>query len=220
MKHSILFLALLSSTVFAASPVTLSNGDCLNVCAVSSGGTPTPPSCPTGFHYEGNICVADVPIGGGGGGPTGDISCPGFSHTITLDVSWATPVRLLSGTFHVEDAVVVRFTTGSVDNAANNLPRLSSAEWDSPPSGKTSTLSATACDFSTTSPLGLAAISAGNSIQVPFAVGQGNNFGYYPRLAKNTTYYWNIKNVTSQAQSCSVQNICNIFVELIKPSGL
>ena len=62
-------------------------------------------------------------------------------------------------------------------------------------------------------------MSAGNSIQVPFAVGLGNNWGFYPILQKNTTYYFNVKNL-SATESCSNQGICDMFIELSKPSGL
>lgn len=221
-KALLLFVVLSVLSVSAYGQTVLQPGSCvnINVCAASSGGgappVNPPASCPTNFHYEGNTCVPDTGTGGGGGGTTGDITCPGYDSTHVIDFPWVSPVRQYSGAFHVNDIIVVRFTTGNIDSADNNLPRVTGSEWQSPPSGRISTLSSKACDFGVQQFLG--AQSAGNSIQVPFAIGLGSNFGYYPILQKNTTYYWNIKNAANQ--SCSAQNICDMQFELLKPGGL
>ena len=154
--------------------------------------------------------------GGGGGGGGWNGTCAGFNNTMVIDMDWARPVRAYSGPFGPNDIMVVRFTTGKSDSANNNLPRVAGAEWGSPPSGRYSVLSDTPCDMSAQKWLG--GTSAGNSVQVPFAVGLGNNFGYYPILQKNTTYYFNVKNQANQ--SCSSSGVCDMFVELLKPSGL
>jgi hypothetical protein len=150
----------------------------------------------------------------GGGGPA---SCGGFSDTVNIEFNWNAPGRISPVPMGVNTAVVAKFTTGNNDSASNNLPRISAAEWGSPPSARYAVLSATACDFGT--PPYQGGIAAGNSINLPFAVGIGNNYGYYMKLNKNTTYYVNIKNLTTH-ESCSNQGICDVFVELSKPSGL
>jgi hypothetical protein len=174
-----------------------------------------------------NPLTVTVAAGGGGGGggggnpppPNGwNGSCNGFNKTVVLDLNWAAPSRVSSGGFGPNDVIVARFTTGNLDSASNNLPRLSGAEFGSPPSARFAVLSDTPCDFSPAQKQ-QGAVSAGNSVQVPFAVGLGNNWGFYPILQKNTTYYFNVKNL-SPTESCSNQGICDMFIELSKPSGL
>lgn len=196
-------------TATQVSAVCTASGGC-GVVVPTDPGTPTIPTCTPGVtHLQGNGCVPDNPSANWNG------VCPGYDKTIVLDFPWLNPVRQYTGSMGVNDVIVVRFTTGTLTSASNNLPRVTAAEWGSPPSGRTSVLSATPCDFNPQTWLG--AVSAGNSIQVPFAV-KGANFGYYPILEFATTYYWNIKNVPNQ--SCSAQGICDMFVELLKPSGL
>jgi hypothetical protein len=156
--------------------------------------------------------VATVTHAGGGAGPA---TCAGFDNTINLDFGWTSGRQIAP--MGPNDAIVVKFTTGNLDSASNNLPRFSGAEWGSPPSFRKAVMSSTPCDFGPQSTLG--ATSAGNSIQVPFAVGSGSSWGFYPALAKNTTYYLNVKNLTP-AESCSNQGICQMFIELSKPSGV
>jgi hypothetical protein len=180
------------------------------------------------YLYQVRVCLANacatvppssnltvvVPKTGGGGwdGST----CAGFTNTVVIDIDWAAPVRKYTGAFGPNDIAVVRFTTGNVDSANNNLPRIQAAEWTSPPSGRYAVLSATPCDLTRQTWLG--ATSASNSPSVPFAVGSGANFGYYPILNKNTTYYFNMKNLDNQ--TCTAGGVCDAFVELLKPGGL
>ena len=176
---------------------------CVNTACV------TVPSIPL------TVTVAKASSNNGGGGWNG--VCTGFYRTVVLDFNWAAPARLNSGTFGINDVIVARFTTGNLDSASNNLPRVSGAEFGTPPSARYAVLSDKPCDFGPQPQQG--ATSAGNSVQVPFAVGTGNNWGFYPILQKNTTYYFNVKNL-SPTESCSNQGICDMFIELSKPSGL
>ena len=143
--------------------------------------------------------------------------CPGFATTHVIDFNWANPGRITVLNFKPMDAIVARFTTGNVDSADNNLPIISGAEWISPPSARYAVLSDAPCDFGPQVWPG--ATSTGNSVQVPFAIGSGSNFNYYPILKKNTTYYFNVK-MFNQAQSCTAQGICDMFIGLGHSSGL
>lgn len=180
------------------------------------------------YRYQSRICTgancttvpasplaATVTHASGGGGPS---TCGGFTDTINLEFNWNAPGRIYASGMSPTTAVVVKFTTGNFDSANNNLPRISAAEWGTPPSARFAVLSATPCDFSNVQTW-QGAVTAGNSVQVPFAVGSGNNWNFYPILAKNTTYYFNLKNL-SPTESCSAQGFCGMFIELSKPAGL
>ncbi len=163
--------------------------------------------------------IATVTHASGGAGPSTCTTGHGgitFTDTVNLEFNWNAPGRL-TAPMNPGTAVVVKFTTGNFDSANNNLPRISGAEFGSPPSARYAVLSSTPCDFGAQTWQG--AISAGNSVQVPFAVGSGNNFNFYPKLSKNTTYYFNLQNLTDH-ESCSNQGICQVFVELSKPGDI
>lgn len=202
MKYIYLFWAALvtSAAIASTQTITLAPGDSVVVVTQGAVVPPIPPVVPPVVPPNPSV-----------------ITCAGFNNTIVLDFGW-TAGRLYSGTFGPNDALVAKFTTGNVDSPNNNLPRLSGAEWGSPPSARFAVLSDKPCDFSRNQPW-QGAISAGNSVQVPFAIGNGNNYGYYPKLLKNTSYYFNVKNLTPN-ESCSNQGVCNIFVELNIPGGM
>lgn len=148
--------------------------------------------------------VATVRSTGGGGSFTG--TCPGFTTTTVLAMSWSSPVRLFAPTFGANDVVVVSFTTGNIASS-NNLPHLVAVEYLDPPNSRTAVLSATACDFGAQAAPG--AISVGNTATMLFAIAPGSGFSFYPVLAKNTVYYMNIKN-----NGCAAS--CGISVDLLK----
>jgi hypothetical protein len=139
--------------------------------------------------------------------------CPGFNKTIVLDLNWAAPMRLYSkyvgGGFGLSDALIVRFTTGS-KSSVSNLPSITAVEFDSQPTSRTATLSASPCDFSTQPAPG--ANLHGNTINPIFAVGTGSGFGFYPVLNTNTTYYLNIRN--DPASTCTIGVSCDMSVDL------
>lgn len=193
-------------------------------CGTPAPQCPSPPgsgpcvSCPDGQHVPPWTCPITPP-------PTG-ISCPGFSKTVVLTANWATPIRLYAP-FGPSDAVVVVFTTGSVSTPNNNLGHIGGAEWGTNPSTRLAALSPKPCDWSNQNwPQHLPGIpadypgasSSGNSVNVPFAVGSGANFGFYPILELNTTYYFNIKNDASAG--CAVQGSCDMFLDLAHPPGM
>lgn len=203
---------------------TLSCGQSVTITAPTTCGSGGPPpvnctggsvvvgdhcECPPGYTWNSTntACVALPP-------PT--TGCGGFTRTIEVTFAWPAGGRLYSGPMGVNDVFVGKFTTGNTDSSDNNLPRVSGAEWQSPPSARFAVLSATKCDFSAQTWQG--ATTAGNSVQVPFAVGAGSNWAYYPKLLKNTTYYFNVKNL-STTESCSNQGVCNMFIELSVPGS-
>lgn len=169
------------------------------------------------------INVAPAPIGVGSGSGSGSGSgawngtCPGFPRTVALTLDWQDATRLYTkdyGGFGSNDALVVSFTTGSV-SSGGSLPRIASAEYNSPPSGRIAYLSSKPCDFTPQTAFG--ANMNGNSITAVFALGTGSGFGYYPVLELNTTYYLNIKNAAS---STCAGGSCDMFVDLVKAGGL
>jgi len=145
-------------------------------------------------------------------------TCQGFAKTIVMSMDWAAPTRLYTASFnnmHYDDAVVVRFTTGNVETT-NSLPRIAGAEYQSQPSARVAALSATPCDFDPQQTVG--AYGQSVSVTMVFAISPGTGFGYYPVLQKNTTYYLNIKNAPNA--TCASNNVCDMFVDLVKPGGL
>lgn len=166
--------------------------------------------------FPGSPLTAIVAGSGGGGG-----SCPGqgFNKVINLAFNWTNPVRLFTssqGGMGPNDAVIISFTTGNVQSPSNNLPHIVGSEFTSPPSQRIAVLSAQPCDFSAQEWQG--ATTAGPTVQIPFTVNNPNNFGYYPILKLNTTYYFNVKNQPSP--SCAGGGDCDMAFDLVKPAGL
>ena len=119
------------------------------------------------------------------------VTPPTNGQVVYVDFDWSNPTRQPVDV-GPNDVVVARFTTGNKDSASNNLPRISGSEFGQ--GGRPTryaVLSASPGDFGPQPQAG--AVSAGQSVQVPFAVGLGNNWGYYPILQKNTTYYFNVR---------------------------
>jgi hypothetical protein len=173
--------------------------------------------CPSGAPSKlasnswacGGVAPPQCPSPPGPGPCGGPISCPGFSNTILLEIPWINPPRTLTGFFGQNDIVVVKFTTGP-SPSSGNLPKIAGAEFQGPPTQRTAALSATACDFNGL-PYPGAVVPNSTSVTVNFTVDNPNNFGYYPILHTNTTYYFNVKNVAGQ---CSGN--CSMAFDLIK----
>ena len=160
-----------------------------------------------------SITVQVATGGGGGGGP---ISCSGFNKTITLVENWANPVRMYSGSFGGNDALVVKFTTGPL-TAPGKLGGPTAAEFSgSAPSARLMTLSTQPCDFG--APLGPYSTAMGNTVWISFTVGGTPVSGIYPVLQPSTTYYVNIMNVTPS--TCQGSGVCDMYVDFAKPRGL
>lgn len=180
-------------------------------------GTTTPPAnvyCPgdPNPHPPGFVCPGLPP----------QQSCAGFANVRNLTMNWASPTRLYTSTvggMGPNDVVVVTFTTGNVSSPDNNLPSIRAAEWVDGPSTREAALSSKACDF-TGGDLAQygGTLNSGTSVSVPFAVGTGSNWGYYPKLLLNTTYYYNIKNASNPA--CAATGSCNMAIDLVKPAGM
>ena len=166
-----------------------------------------------GVDANGDATLTCVPFSGWDG------TCPGFSNTRVLKMDWSNPQRLYTssvGGFGPNDAVVVVFTTGNVSSPDNNLARVVAGEWQTGPSTRSATLSDTPCDFGPQAFPG--AVTSGTTVTVPFTVNNPNNYGYYPILQLQKTYYFNIQNAPNP--SCANTGNCNIAVDLTKPSGL
>lgn len=183
-------LILIVAPSYAATPVY--NATCGDTITISIAACPTtPPVIP--------------PVGGG------TINCPGFDTTRVITMNWANPTRMYTkdvGGFGPNDITVVQFTTGNGVSQSNNLPKIGGGEWQDPPTPRYAVLSSTPCDFGPQPMPG--ATQSGYTVTVPFALGGGYNYGYYPALLNNTTYYLNVKN-----GSCA--GSCNMFFELSKP---
>src|SRR5262249_47321659 len=106
---------------------------------------------------------------------------------------------------------------GSMSSPNNNLPRIAAGEWGSTPSTREAKLSTTACDW-TPDFIFPGASSSGTSVTVPFAVGGGANFGFYPVAPLNTTMYFNVKNTANSG--CAASGVCDMFVDLTRPGAL
>lgn len=213
MKTLLALITLCCLTSAHATDITLTPAQVSTVCSANGGcgaAPPIPPTnCPPGEHWQGNICVPDVtPPSTGCAGPGGKV--------INMEFPWINPVRQYTGSMGVNDVVVVKFTTGGKSSANNNLPKINGAEWGSAPSTRRAVLSAAPCDFSAQTWQG--ASSDSYSPSVPFALGTGYNYGYYPILELNSTYYFNVKTLPNG--SCSASGICDMFFELILPAGL
>lgn len=129
-------------------------------------------------------------------------------------VNWANPTRLYTsdyGGFDANDIVVYTFTTGSGASIPNNLPWVRGAEYGSGAANRNWNLSETKCSFD---PPYLAFASHGESSapNVPFTVVTPDQFGFYPVLKYNTTYYLNVKN----APGSGCVTACNMFFDLSK----
>jgi len=188
--------------VTCTPPKVLQNGVCADPPV-------TPPTCTPPQVLQGGVCVTPSPAVEGPWNGT----CPGFNRTLVLTMNFANPQRLFTqsyGGFGGNDIIVVTFTTGSTSTPNNNLSRIAAAEYGTGPTTREAVLSPRPCDFSA-QPFGGASVS-GTSVTVPFAVGAGENYGFYPKLLTNTTYYYNIKNTAGSG--CSLVS-CDMAVDLM-----
>jgi len=166
-----------------------------------------------------SVASAEGPVQKAGPQPTANaIECAGFAHTRVIDLSWSSPQRMYTrdvGGFGLNDVLVIRFTTGTMATA-ENLPRISAAEYRSAPHWRIAALSEKPCDFGPQPTPG--ATITGTSVTAVFALGDGSGFDYYPILETNRTYYLNIRN--SPDSNCAASGVCDMFVDLIKAGRL
>jgi hypothetical protein len=171
-----------------------------------------------------------VQAGTGGGGsppPTGAISCPGFSNTITVDIPWGAPgsgnPRLSTSGFSNSSIVVARFTTPA------NLPAgvggaIKMGEWSSATTMRSVAISTSPCSFPKPNPLGNTGTQTSPNNPQPtiyYQIGAGSR--YTVGLQPGTTYYVSITNSYTSSTGSVVptcgSSACNAFVELDKPTG-
>lgn len=201
----------------------IANSTLITAGLVLGGVTSQASSTPVGIVITQNPAAGTVVAGGtpvalvisSGSGAWSGV-CPGFTYTRVLPVNWAAPVRMLTsafGGFGASDIVVVQFTTG--DSASTgNLLKITGAEYQGPPIQRTAALSDIPCDFTGGSLKAWwgSTTTGSTSVTVPFTIENPNNYGYYPILQRNTTYYLNVK----QAPSSGCTASCDMFFELIK----
>lgn len=143
--------------------------------------------------------------------PPGTIVFP-FSFTRPMDV------RLYTGSVVDTSIIACSFTTDSSDTASGNLPRISTGEWIDSPRTVSAVLSTNPGSFQpiidpTTGVAFPLASSSGTSATIPFVVGAvADNFGLYPRLAHNTTYWFNFNVYGATGATMSK------FIELVVPT--
>jgi hypothetical protein len=172
--------------------------------------------------------------GGGSGGNGGPITCnnvPGGGATRTLDVAWGgSGYTSTAGSFGPTDAVVVRFTTGSLTTTQTNTGSIQAVEYLDPQATRFGALSNTPCDFTVglpkrtnKSPTGCGYSTLGTGQVNPVAgLSMMDAGSCVVVLQPNTTYYWNLSNVdpVTGASACSSSTgHCNMLITLIKPPG-
>ena len=126
-------------------------------------------------------------------------------------MSWSSPVRTPSA-MGSNDAIVVRFTTGSSSSTLGSLSSIGAAEWGSSPSWRIGTLSTVPCDFGGVGATVVARQEATSEITVSFTV--GTQYKAYPLLQTNTDYYLNIMNYTPS--TCQSTGVCSMSALLVK----
>lgn len=130
-----------------------------------------------------------------------------------MNLAWRNTQRLYTqsyGGFGQNDVIVAEFTTGSTSTPDNNLSRVAAAEYAAGTYTREAVLSKTPCDFSAQQFQG--ASTSNTSVTVPFTVNNPKNFGYYPILELNTTYYYNIKNAANSG--CTALASCDMAIDL------
>ncbi len=132
--------------------------------------------------------------GGGGGGGGGAISCPGFSNTVVVDLDVNNPQLSVKQALNQGDAVVVRIKTA----ASGVYGKVSAAEYSGIAATRFANLSATACDFSTTS-----GTSIGTTVEVIFSDGP-DIYGFYPSMPANSTAYLNLRTTGACGNNCGM----------------
>lgn len=157
--------------------------------------------------------------------PTSSISCSGYA-TQVIDIPWGAintgSVRLTTKGFTNGMIVVARFTTPNVVPAANARAKVQSAESSSQtgPIQRTAALSLTPCTFSSPNPIGGLWSTVTNTTSPSVTYQVNGTSSYYPILAPNTTYYFNIKNELNGAPTCPAQfGSCDMYIEVDKPTG-
>ena len=134
----------------------------------------------------------------------------GVTHVI--DIPWGTQQRaytVKTGGFGPDDALVVRFTTGTIATSSGK-GFINAGEHTDAPAQRAGSLSATPCDFTG----GLPAVGGGVTA---FAneTSPGCSFSVViPKtgaatLRTGTTYYFNIRNASCPAGSCNMQITLN-----------
>ncbi len=182
--------------------------------------TPLPAGCVATLVQSGSNATVTCASGPTPPIPPGPITCTGYTRTLLIDEKWSGPTPRQytedHGGFTGTDALIVRFTTGSLTNPGKQ-GMVSAAEWSSPPSLRHATLSLVPCDFGPGLQPPYSAAGPSNTIQMFFSVGGNPQPGGYPVLQPNTTYYVNIMNVIGS--TCRDAPTCDMFVDFSKPRG-
>ena len=238
-----------SSTVSAGTPVTLTvnctqgtgpftyawtgspfNGQSTNPTTAQAvnaakSGTVTVTNA-TGNSGPVNWSVA-ISGGGGGGGGSADCTPQGYPSTKNVTIAWPTDGSVHQvfpadyGGMGPNDALVIKFTTSSVQTASTAAGYINAVEYGSPTSARNGSLSLTPCDFSA----GLPEYKCSGATSA-FAATVGPNVGVTMNASKtckvnlqpSTTYYFNIIN-TPGSISCASTGVCDMLIQFVKPGG-
>lgn len=128
-------------------------------------------------------------------------ACSGYANTINTTVDANNAGARTFPTFGPKDVLVIRINTGSQTTAqalpAGTFSEIAIAEYGSGTSGRIVNLSTTPCDFGTVS-------SRAPPVRVnySYAVGPGTTSAVV--LNTNSTYYLNVKNVSTCGTACGV----------------
>ena len=157
--------------------------------------------------------------------PTGTISCSGYA-TQVIDIPWGTvnsgSVRMTTKGFTNGMIVVGRFTTPNVVPTGTPRAKVQSAESSSQtgPIQRTAALSLTPCTFASPNPIGGLWSTVTNTTSPSVTYQVNGTSSYYPVLAPNTTYYFNLKNEMNGAPTCPAQfGSCDMYIEIDKATG-
>ena len=181
----------------------------------------TSPTVNANYYYVARACTSAacvssplsplvVTVLATGGSPPFSGTCPGYTNTYVLPLSWSSPTRLFVSSFTQTDIVVLSFTTGNIQST-NSLPHTTVVEYGGPPTQRMAVLSATPCDLGAQPAPG--AVSVGNTNTNLFAISPGSGFGFYSVVPKNTLMYVNIVNSPG---ACAAN--CPLSADLLKDS--
>jgi hypothetical protein len=147
--------------------------------------------------------------------PTPTDGCPAGAIRMKMDVT--KPGTLLTrdfGGMGPDTILSVEIKTSNFSSADNNLPNISAAEYDGPPLTREAQTSTKPCDFPNPW-MAPGAGSSGSTVTIPFALGTGANWDYYPTFQLNSTYYFNVRNWSGSKAQCV--GACNLIVSLVVP---
>ena len=166
---------------------------------------------------SGSFTVTGTGGGGGGGNTGGGISCAPYATVVipvvTVPGSISQRYSTVSyGGFGNGTVAVAKFTTSAATSGTGSF-RI--GEFAGGPLPRTSSISTTPCDFTPTSAGGTALRMNQSSSWFQYFIISSSRLGFVT-LQPNTTYYINVKNQLSGADTCPSAS-CDIGIEVQEP---